>query len=599
MYPPSFSQHPLAAEIDLARHHNFMKLALPHLISGLFTAGIIYLMYRDFAMEHGPILWFGANIILLLSTVIFYTIYHLRPQWLSIPAWGKVTFAVAALWGLCWALPPFILLDTQQTLYIGIMVAFMVAMSSVPAPVMVHYPASYVVFISLPLGSLCLKAMLSDIEGKEVIQFLTPFLWISLLLYGWDLHKTVIESIRLRLEHKNAQKEAEQANIAKSKFIAAASHDIRQPLQAATLFLSALKNQSTTAHTQDITQRLEKSIDGMSDLLNSLLDMSKLDAQVIEITPEHYAVQALFERLSTEHSAIAAHHGLDIKFQAQPLTLYCDVILLERVLNNLISNGIRYTKKGTVTIQAEQQGKQVQFKVTDTGVGIPQPAIEHIFDEFYQLENPEQERQKGLGLGLSIVKRLCELQSWSLSVTSDSGKGSQFTVSVPLGLQENIQAKPKLELQNLSHITAIIIDDNKDIREGLKHLLNQWHCRVMVATSGEEALSMLNTQQIKVNLIISDFRLAENKNGLDAINMVQAESQRKIQSILLTGDTAPSELYDISQSGITLLHKPVKPGKLRAVLQKKFSPFMSKATTQETTNKTQEHSISDTPSLNP
>lgn len=582
----SFGCHPLAVQIDEARHHNFMKLALPHLISGLFTAGLVYFLFQDMAKPYAPVLWLAANVVLLLCTVLFYSIYHKRHHWLSIKAWGQVTFLVAALWGICWSLPPFILLDSQQALYVGLLVAFMVAMASVPAPVMVNYPAAYVAFISFPLGSLWLKTLLSAVEGKEIIQLLTPFLWLTLLLYGWDLHKTIIESIRLRLEHKQALDEAEQANVAKSKFIAAASHDIRQPLQAATLFMNALKEHPEKQHSALMLSRLESSIDGMSELLNSLLDVSRLDAQVVEINPEHKRVTEVFNRLRDSHQDMAQDKGLTLEFATEELAVFCDAMLLERVLNNLISNAIRYTPQGHIWVNATGVADGICFSIKDTGLGIADSELESIFDEFYQLANPERDKQKGLGLGLSIVKRLCELQNWPLKVQSKLGEGSCFAITVPRGELQRIEAKAQPSLTSLHLVSALVIDDNQQVCLGLKQLLESWQCKVITAASTDLAIAELAVNDFSPNLVISDYRLAEGKNGLDGIQQIRDYLGVDVQSILITGDTAPDELELINQSDTLLLHKPVKPGKLRAVLQKKFNPLLVESGSAQTGQQT-------------
>lgn len=161
-----------------------MKLALPHLIVGLLTAVLIFFLFKDYAIASADIIWLAANTVLLVCTLVFYTLYYFRGHVLTISQWGKVTFIVSLLWGVCWSLPPFILLGTDNVLYIGILVTFVISMSSVPAPVLVHYPRAYFVFITLPLGSLTLKTSMVSIEHQEIIQFLPPFLWLSLLIYG-------------------------------------------------------------------------------------------------------------------------------------------------------------------------------------------------------------------------------------------------------------------------------------------------------------------------------------------------------------------------------------------------------------------------------
>ena len=571
MYPVSFKDHPLASQIDEIRHHNFMKLALPHLISGIFSAVLIYALFRHMASSAESLLWLFANLTLALCTVVFYLIYHKKPQWFSTKNWGWVTFSVAVLWGLCWALPPFILLDTQQSLYVGLMVAFLVAMSAVPAPVMVHYPMAYIAFITLPLGSLWLKTLGSEIEGQAITQWLTPFLWVSLLIYGRDLHKTIVESIQLRLEQAQAHREAEQANVAKSKFIAAASHDIRQPLQAASLFLNALNNLPDEQSAKPLLNQLEKSLDGMSELIDSLLDISKLDAQAIETNPKHNAIATVFQRLQAEFAAVAKNKGLDLTLKIDDGVVYCDPLHLERILSNLLSNAIRYTNDGEVAVNTTVLSDTIRFSVTDTGIGISPEEQQDIFDEFYQVKIPSGNERKGLGLGLSIVRRLCELQHWPLELTSQVGFGSTFSFEVPKGSATQIQPAAQNDIQQLNQVSAIVVEDDKSIREGLLQLLKSWGVKVVAAADITQLESIIEHGAADdFNLIISDYRLSKSLRGTAVIDMVRSNQTNPVEAIIITGDTAPSDLQEMTQENITVLHKPVKPAQLRSVLQKKF-----------------------------
>lgn len=562
-----------------------MRLALPHLIVGMFTAGLLFVVLKDYAIESAAIIWLTANLLLLACTVTFYSLYYFRRHIFTLPQWGKVTFFVSLLWGLCWSLPPFILLDTNSILYIGILVTFIIAMSAVPAPVLVHYPSAYFVFITLPLGSLTLKTTITPIENQHIIQFLPPFLWASLLVYGWDLHKTIIESIRLRLENELALGEARQANIAKAKFIAAASHDIRQPLQAAVLSLDAIKANQGKA-LDSVLPNLEKSVDSISDLITGLLDVSKLDSGTVDISPEHLEFKLILGRLYAKNALLAETKGLALTHNTPSdstsnLTIYADPTLLDRVLNNLVANAIRYTDRGEITVGIQQGPEHLTFRIEDTGIGISPEKLELIFEEFYQVSSTERDQKIGLGLGLSIVKRLCELQNWQLDVSSVPGEGSCFSVRVPLGDKQKIKSLERNPVGSLSGLCALVIDDNAAIRDSLSTLLGTWQCQVVVADSAKSAIDALNSNPANStplpDIIISDYQLANRQSGIDAIKEVQRwiESQRdksdstNTEALLMTGDTDPERLNELAKSGITVMHKPIKPGHLRTFIHRR------------------------------
>lgn len=584
MFSPAFSDHALAPDIDRVRHHTFMKLALPHLVVGLLTAVLLFLLFEDHAIESAGVIWFSANLLLLVCTLVFYSLYYLKGDCLSIAQWGRVTFLVALLWGVCWSLPPFILLGDENVLYIGLLVTFVVSMSAVPAPVLVHYPGAYFVFITLPLAALTLKTSMISIENQAIIQLLPPFLWLSLLVYGWDLHKTVIESIRLRLENEQALGEVQQASLAKSRFIAAASHDIRQPLQAAVLSLDAIRSREGQ-NLDQLLPNLEKSVDSIADLITGLLDISRLDSGTVQVCPEHLALSGVLARLKARNILQAEEKGLELAVRPSPhsgreTAIFCDPVLLDRVLNNLVNNAIRYTDQGSVTVavsleyvgnQADEPG-EILIQIRDTGVGIAPEQWSSIFEEFYQVECTKRDHKIGLGLGLSIVKRLCDLQDWALDLTSVPGQGSCFSIRVPLGNLASVKAKMPQGTVGLNGLSVLVIDDHETVRDMLSDRLSAWQCDVRVAEDTPQAIDQLDQGNWLPDLVISDYRLGDNQSGIEAIDQltlqVQAHADKAPVTLLMTGDTAPDQLCQLAGSGITVLHKPIKPGHLRAFIQR-------------------------------
>lgn len=564
---PSFHAHSLATQIDQARHHQFMKEALPHLIGGMLTAILLYFIYRPYGTDLAPIIWLMGNCVLLACTVVFYSIYYLRPQWLSIPQWGWITFIVAGLWGVCWALPPHIFLATDNLLYIAVMIVILVALSTSPAPAMVHYPSAYYAFITLPLASLFYKLTQIDIGEDWVMLMLTPFLWVSLLGYGWGLHGTMINAIKLRLENEQAWREAESANLAKSKFLAAASHDIRQPLQAINFFLSAIKDGDDKD--ESLLNRLEASVDSMSGLLNSLLDVSKLDAQAVDVKNQHILLHDFGQKIVGQAAEEARVKGLALELLGEDEVVYGDPVLLERVLNNLMSNAIRYTESGFVRLILAEKEDAIEVSVVDSGRGIPLSEQEAVFSEFHQLDNPERDRNKGLGLGLAIVRRLCELQQWPLHLHSEENIGSTFSVVLPKGKAALVPRPTPQVLVHQKELNILVVDDETDVRESLGSLLESWGHKVWLAEDIDSACQQ--AQSIELDLLISDYRLRDNVTGVTLVQAVQAIQSDVSKVLIITGDTDPQRIKEVKASGFSLLHKPVKPGQLRTFIQRQFA----------------------------
>lgn len=565
----------LAAQINVERHKQFMDQALAHLIGGLVTSMIILYLYKDTTPESDQYLWLILNFFLLVSTVVFYSVYYLKKNSISTQTWSVIVFLVSLLWGCVWATAPFIFLQTNDSYYIALMAIILIALSTSPAPALVHYLSAYYVFITVPLAALTLRLYTTDID--KPLTYLVPFLWLTLLAYGWKLNSTMIESIRLRLENERSRKIAENASIAKSKFLAAASHDIRQPLQAAHLFLSALaddlgfskdKNNKTANSNY---QLLDSSISDMSNILNSLLDVSKLDADVIIPKPQHLHLIKSTEDICRQYEAIAKNQGLEFHLNIEPVVGFYDPVLLNRVLNNLLSNAVRYTKQGSISVEISHDNGKITLSVSDTGKGIPEIERKNIFMEFHQLDNPERNREKGLGLGLSIVQRLCTLQQWELELTSDINKGSQFKLYLPLGnvskIAKNTPVNTTITLENTK---VIVIENDEKIRLALTSVLEKWGCQVHGFHGENYALKSLNLDWIP-DLIISDLRLDEDKTGIQAITAIEAYYNRKISAIIITGDTDPERIKEAKNSKLTVIQKPVKPPVLRSIIQKKLA----------------------------
>ena len=368
-------------------------------------------------------------------------------------------------------------------------------------------------------------------------------------------------------EQQRARAAAERANLAKSKFLAAASHDLRQPLQAAGLFLGALKRRDAAGASDELLVSLEQCLASMQELLDSLLDISRLDAQVIAVKKEDVAVSDLFDRLRREFAGAAAEKGLQLTFIESSLFLHSDPLLLHRVLQNFLANALRYTLRGRVVVGARRRGDLVRLEVWDSGIGIPATQHQLIFQEFVQLANQERDRSKGLGLGLAIVERIAQLLGCPIALRSWPGKGSVFSIAVPLALEAATSAAPPLPRQEaaLTGLHIAVLDDVYDLARALQLFLEGEGARVTVAGDLSDLQVALHSAG-RPDVVIADYRLRDSMDGAEAILRLRQTWRAPLPGLLLTGDTEPSRLALAQASGLTLLHKPVAPRLLIAAL---------------------------------
>lgn len=362
---------------------------------------------------------------------------------------------------------------------------------------------------------------------------------------------------------------AERANQAKSRFFAAASHDLRQPLHALSLFVAALKSRNQQPETQTLIDNIEASTAAMELLFNSLLDISRLDAGAIEARPVHFPLQKMLRDLDQQFSALAADKQLRLRFRPCNVTLYSDPLLIERILVNLIANAIRYTDDGGVLVACRRRGRMVRLSVIDTGRGIPPDQQENVFHEFVQLHNPARDRSKGLGLGLAIVSRLGRLLGHRVDLRSRPGHGSVFSIDVPCGDASLIQPPASASSapgQIPGDALVLLVDDESAILRGMAELFDNWNIDLVTAHSAAEAEQWLDSIGRVPDVIVSDYRLPDDTDGIEVITRLRQKFGRDIPAIVVTGDTAPDTILRISRAGFPLLHKPLRPAKLRALL---------------------------------
>ena len=432
-------------------------------------------------------------------------------------------------------------------------------------------------FYAYVLPELLPLAFWSAVQGDAEHWFLAfaTAIWLAgMMTYGRRFHENVVESLRLRFENLDLTEDlrrqrdlAEDANVAKSRFLAAASHDLRQPVHALGMFIGALRERAMDAEARRLVEHIDESVQAMSGLFGSLLDISRLDAGVIQSRPAAFAIYPLLERICLDYAGEAERKGLRLVLRPCALNAYTDPVLLERIVRNLISNAVRYTDRGHILVACRAH-ERLSVEVWDSGRGIPRDQQEKVFQEFYQLGNPERDRTKGLGLGLAIVKRLTVLLECPLTFRSVAGSGSVFKVAVPR--VEAADVRSAVESTTLAGAGApgliLVVDDEIGIQEAMRSLLESWGHEVIAAGSREELLQRLQQRARPPDLVICDYRLRGEENGIAVIRSLRSAYSADLPGVLISGDTAPDRLKEAQESGFLLMHKPVPNGRLRAAI---------------------------------
>ena len=364
-----------------------------------------------------------------------------------------------------------------------------------------------------------------------------------------------------------AKLKAEKANLGKSRFLAAASHDLRQPLQTLSLLHGVLARKMTDAESLGLMRKLDETLGAMSGMLNTLLDINQLEAGAVQPEIEDIAIGPALEHLKTEFSYLAKSKGISLHVVASSLRVRSDPLLLSQMIRNLLSNAVKYTKRGKILIGARRDGENVRLEVWDTGIGIPAGQLAAIFEEYHQLGNPARERSLGLGLGLSIVQRIGELLGHRIEVRSEAGKGAVFIIEVPRGGVAPAKIKPhqlttRLEKPAGRAGTILIVEDDPSVRDGLELLFDDEGYKAIVASSGEDVLALATSGTFAPDVIVADYNLPGERTGLEVIAHLREMQKREIPAIVLTGDIATEVLRQVLAAKCVCLRKPVNVGEL-------------------------------------
>ncbi len=373
-------------------------------------------------------------------------------------------------------------------------------------------------------------------------------------------------------ELRQAKSDAEDANVGKTRFLAAASHDLLQPLNAARLFASALAQQSHDDTTGELVHNLDGSLKAAEELLVTLLDISKIDAGALEPKPSHFSLDKLFGTLAAEFTVLANEKGLEFRNVCCNKVIHSDQQLLRRVLQNFLSNAIRYTQTGKILLGCRRLNHHLRIEVWDTGVGIPQSKIGEVFEEFRRIDNPKHSQVKGLGLGLAITERIARILNHKIQVRSWPGQGTVFSIDVALGDPTQVQKTVTTggigkRASNLAGVKVLCIDNEPNILRGMAALLKGWDCEVWTADHEDRVIDeLLKHQGFEPDIILADYHLGETHTGVIALQRLAPHWSKPIPAIVITADRTDEVKQDVAEHGSQLLHKPMKPAALRAIM---------------------------------
>ena len=388
---------------------------------------------------------------------------------------------------------------------------------------------------------------------------------------GVEFILDITEMKRVAEELRAARDAAEEAVRAKSRFLATVSHDLRQPVMAANLFLTLLQKRDLGPGGSDLAHSLTDALDGLNRMLNSLLEIARLDAGIVAADMREFPLDELLRRLDGEFRGLARQAGLRLAMAAAPWTIRSDAVLVEMILRNLISNAIKYTESGEVAVAARAEGESVVIEVADTGIGIAEADLGRIFEDYYQSGETTRDHSRGFGIGLATVRRVAGLLGTEVRVQSAVGRGSTFSFTLPRGHGAPAAGTAGASGGGeLAGRCALVVDDEPLILKGLELMLDDLGIEVHAARTLRQVDEVLKRLARAPDLVLADYTLARGERGTEAIE--RARRLGPTQAVLITGDTSPDRLSEAERSGSRLLHKPIDPEALEALLKELLAP---------------------------
>jgi signal transduction histidine kinase/ActR/RegA family two-component response regulator len=551
----------------------FANVSLGVVASALSAAVLAGLMIRIGAPRTPGVIWAGCVVLGASGHLALRSVYRRRAGTLGRSPWLPRAFAAICLAeGLAWGWAPLRLAEGLPFKADLMVLAVALTMAVGSISVFSFDLVSWACFFVPTTVPYTVENFAATDPYRQASAVLMAMYVVCVGGLGVRAHRNFANLVDLRLRATDlaqrlaVEKEAaERANRAKSSFLAAASHDLRQPIHALGLFIGALRGVAMPAQGARLVEQIERSTQALDSLFNAILDISRLDAGVVEPAPVAFPLHPLIERITDDHAEEALAKGLELRCAPTRAVVRSDPILVERILRNLVSNAVKHTERGRVLVGC-RKGSPLRVEVWDTGPGIAADLRDRVFEEYFQIGNPERDRAQGLGLGLAIVRRLTDLIGSTLVLRSTPGRGSCFSVTLPTASADEVPAPPAAIADGSPRGLIAVIDDEAAVLEAMDAQLAGWGHRTLLAASGEEALARLSALSARPDLIICDYRLRGGETGAAVIERLRARLGADIPAMLVTGDTAPDRIAQAQASGYPLLHKPVAKARLRAAI---------------------------------
>ena len=523
--------------------------------------------------------WVLAVVALTTARMLIWRAYRARSFTTEVSrAWLRAAAGGAFFSGVLWGLGSLFLIPPDQIPY---QLIFLWAVSMMAVAAMFSFSAHVPTYMAyfLPSTLPALAVLLAQGTATHVGFVFGMVVYIVIVVrFVATYNRMFIETQQLRFENLDLVAQltdqiqvARSANLAKSRFLAAASHDLRQPMHALNLYLGGMSGLELPAPAKTALGNASQCAQTMDGMFRALLDISRLDAGSVQPETRAFPVAPLLDRIRLEHEPDARAKGLELRVAACSAWVRADPVFVDRILRNLTANAVRHTARGRILIGCRRRGEALRIAVHDTGPGIAPEQQRLVFEEFYQVGNPERDRAQGMGLGLAIVDRLAKLMQANVHLASTPGRGSTFSLDLPLAPHLDLAlAEPAARRdgsrRSFAGSLVAVIDDEEMILNATRGLLEQWECKVVTAVSGASALQQLSTSPRAPDAIVCDYRLRGGENGLSVIDSLRSEFNEDIPALLITGDTGPERLREIQASGLSVLHKPVRDEALRDAL---------------------------------
>jgi signal transduction histidine kinase/CheY-like chemotaxis protein len=575
--PPAAPRDAESPRVRAAQMATLQRSYVLGLVSSLLAAGLVSVALWPVVAHAQLLAWLAVSALVTgLRLWLLRRARQVQAHAAAALRWERQSLSSAALAGALWGVPCALWMAQVPFEYrMFLVLAIMALTSGATYAYYIWLPQLYCFELPCFLPPFVALALLPG--GLATVLGVAGMLYLAMTLgFAHRMHRTQMDSLRLRfentalLERLQREKEAaERSDQAKSRFLAAASHDLRQPVHALSLYLGVLREQALPARSRHLVDSIGRAADALGGLFDALLNLSRLDAGIVRPRLQPVALPRLLAQLQAEFAPQAAAKGLVLRVRPCAGMVRTDPALLDRILRNLVDNAIVHTARGGVLVACRMRGASLRVQVLDTGPGIPAAERERVFLEFHQLDNPERDRRKGLGLGLAIVRRTALLLGHPLELQSNPGRGSCFSIDLPRTHEpERAPAVPSPVVERAACMAPVlVIEDDSEGRDSLCQLLAAWGYRVLAAAGGVEAIGVANEAAATPALILSDYRLRGHETGIDAVARVHEEfNDDGIPVVLVSGDTDPQRLVEATARGWPLLHKPVAPAALRETL---------------------------------